>query len=129
MGPNTVTNLPEGADAGIRMSNVDGFTVVRRNGRRPKIHLLRPWNECNTTRGKSGDDTVRVKGGREHLMTTLGEMGYRRGGVDCRRCFPYAVDDDVETPVLEMGDTGGFETVDKYDNEVRTRGSEVLAEL
>jgi hypothetical protein len=112
-------NLQEGADAGMRMSDVDGYTIVERTARRPKIHLLRPWNECNTERGKSGSDTIRVKGSREALMTKLFEMGYRNGGEECRRCFRYSADDDIETPVVEMGDPELVDVLDKYSDRIR----------
>jgi len=78
-----------------RLSDVDGFTIVEREGRSPRIHLLRPWNECNTEKGKSGTDTVRVRGSREQLTKRLGEMGYR-SAISCRRCFPYNDAEDAE---------------------------------
>lgn len=117
-------NLPaeEMADAGIRHSDVDGFTVVERKGRRPKIHLLRPWNECNTERGKSGADTIRVEGGTEQLALELSRLGYQRGGVACRRCFPRPDDADALTPVEEFAGEEEAETVNRRE----TLGSEVL---
>jgi hypothetical protein len=67
-----------------RRSNVDGYTIVYRTRRAPKIHLLRAWNSCNTERRKSGRDTVRVKGSRELLMEVL----EGRRADECLRCFP-----------------------------------------
>ena len=99
-----------------RKSDVDGFTVVARKGRRPKIHLLRPWNECNTTRGKSGKDTMRVKGSREHLMKALAEHGFRHGGIACLRCFRRKPEDDAETPVEDYGDPEVTERVRRSDD-------------
>lgn len=102
-------------DAGIRHSDVDGFTIVQRKGRRPTIHLLRPWNECNTEKGKSGSNTTRVEGGRELLAITLSEMGYS-GGVSCKRCFRYSAEDDVYTPVEEYEDgADAAETVNRRE--------------
>lgn len=102
-------------DAGMRHSDVDGFTIVERKGRRPRIHLLRPWNECNTERGKSGSDTVRVEGSREQLAIALSEMGYQRGGVGCRRCFRYSAEEDAYTPVEEYEDDEEFEAVNRRE--------------
>jgi hypothetical protein len=64
-----------------RQSDVDGFTIVYRFLRAPKIHLLRAWESCNT------DDARRkqkVEGSREVLLTVL--KGKR--AVACQRCFP-----------------------------------------
>lgn len=103
------------ADAGIRHSTVDGFTIVDRKGRRPKIHLLRPWNECNTEKGKSGADTVRVEGGKEQLAAELSRLGHQRGGVACRRCFPRPDEEDVLTPVEEYAGEEEAETVNRRE--------------
>lgn len=67
-----------------RLSDVDGYTIVYRKGRSPKIHLLRAWNACNTERVKSGTNTEAVKGSRENLLMVL--AGKR--SVACLRCFP-----------------------------------------
>lgn len=67
-----------------RNSDTDGFTVVYRTGRAARIHLLRPYNSCNTERSKSGRNTYRVEGGRENLLMAL--KGKR--ATECRRCFP-----------------------------------------
>jgi len=79
-----------------RLSDVDGFTIVERKGRSPRVHLLRPWNECNTEKGKSGSDTIRIRGSRELLQMKLGELSYRHGGIACRRCFSYSAGEDIE---------------------------------
>lgn len=111
-----------------RNSDVKGFTIVVRNGRSPKVHLMVPWPECNATEAKSGKDTVRFEGGREQLVMKLGELGYRRG-IPCRRCFRYSEEKDVEKPVLEMGDTTVVETLDKYDGEQARVDLDVPVEL
>ncbi len=67
-----------------RLSDVDGYTIVYRPGRSPRIHLLRAFNECNTEKGKAGRDTVRVQGSRESLLEVLD--GKRC--IACLRCFP-----------------------------------------
>lgn len=68
-----------------RMSDVDGYTVVRREGERTMVHLLRPYPDCDVEGGSL------VEGSRELvLMTMLGEdmlVG------SCRTCFPLPVDD------------------------------------
>jgi hypothetical protein len=87
----------------MRNSDVDGYTIIPRTGRSPKIHLLRPWNECNTEKAKSGSDTFRIEGGREQLAEALARMGARRGD-PCRRCFRHDLDADVVTPVTEYGE-------------------------
>lgn len=100
---NLTTAWPTTDDEGQaveRNSDVDGFTVVRRNGRSPKIHELRPWNECNSTRSKSGSNTFRVMGSREVLGEALARIKAKRGE-SCRRCFPYDADEDVENLVIE----------------------------
>lgn len=106
--------LKELGEANMRHSDVDGFTIVERRGRRPRVHLLRPWNECNTEKGKSGSDTIRIEGSREQLAIILSEMGYRRGGVACRRCFPHPAEADSFTPVEQYAETP-FDTVDRRD--------------
>jgi hypothetical protein len=87
-----------------RLSDVDGYTIVQRTGRRPRIHLLRPYNQCNTERSKSGRDTVRVEGSRERLALKLSELGYQRGGIGCRVCFRSHAGDDAEDLVTEYAD-------------------------
>ncbi len=84
-----------------RLSDVDGFTVVQRVGRRPRIHLLRAWNACNTEEGKAGSDVVRVKGSRENLVEKLAELGYKRGGVACKRCFPAPTAEEEAAAIVE----------------------------
>lgn len=124
-----VTDPQEVFDAPMeRLSDVDGFTIVERNGRRPRVHLLRPWNECNTEKGKSGADTVRITGSREQLAHKLSEMGYR-GGVACKRCFRYNPSADVENPVLDLPDAEITETLDKYDDEMHPVEGPVSVEV
>jgi hypothetical protein len=89
-----------------RRSDVDGFTIVPRKGRRPRIHLLRAWNECNTEEEKAGEDVVRVAGSREVLDEALVGLGFLRGGIACKRCFPEPTKDEeaeaeVEAPEYE----------------------------
>jgi len=74
-----------------RLSDVDGFSIVPRAQHRPRVHLLRPYPECRVP-----DDAVRVEGSREQLAHVFDELGYRRGGVACRRCFPRRDADDRE---------------------------------
>ena len=69
-------------------SDIDGFTIVYRTGRAARIHLLRPFNACNTERRKSGRNTVLVEGSREKLLNVL----WGDDAVDCKRCFPSPVE-------------------------------------
>ncbi len=80
-----------------RKSDVDGFTIVYRVGRAARIHLLRPWNSCNTEKRKSGRDTESVKGSRENLLMAL--SGTR--AIGCKRCFlppsdPQPIEETIE---------------------------------
>ena len=84
-----------------RRSDVDGFTIVPRRGRRPRIHLLRAWNECNTEEEKAGEDVVRVAGSREVLAEKLVELGFSRGGIPCKRCFPPPTKEEAEEAEVE----------------------------
>lgn len=84
-----------GVTIGERLSDVDGFSIVLRPQHRPRVHLLRPYAQCNVP-----DSAVRVEGSREQLDAKLHELGYRRGAVSCGLCFPYYAADDVLEPEL-----------------------------
>lgn len=76
-----------------RLSNVDGYTIVYRKNRSPKIHLLRAYESCNV------DDSPRkerVKGSRENLLMAL--KGKR--SVACLRCFPGPDEPETETETV-----------------------------
>lgn len=64
-----------------RLSDVDGYTIVYRTGRSPRIHLLRSYESCNVDDAASKQ---RVKGSREKLLQKL--EGKR--STPCLRCFP-----------------------------------------
>lgn len=63
----------------VRNSNLDGFTVVRRIGKRPRVHMLRPFESCNTDDAPHKD---RFAGSAEVLISKFGRV------VPCLRCFP-----------------------------------------
>lgn len=110
----TTAELEELHDAGERRSDLDGFTIIPRAGRAPRVHLLRPYPECHA----SGDKrAIRIEGGREHLQAALAELGARTGGSACRRCFPKSSDADTLTPVEEYAGDEIEHTLDKYQEE------------
>lgn len=114
----TMDNLST-AQATDRMSEAEGFTIVQRNQRSPKVHKYPHSNSCNTEKSKSGRDTITVMGSRELLNEKLAELGYRRS-VACRRCFAYNEEEDVYEPVLELPDPEVDELLDKYDESIRS---------
>lgn len=70
-------NAPEGEM--IKQSNVFGFTVVMRAGKRPRSHLLRPYESCNT------DDALH----KQHFEGSMEQLAVKFGRtVPCLRCFP-----------------------------------------
>jgi len=78
-----------------RKSDVDGFTVIWRKNRAPKVHLLRSWDECNVELArKRGSEVTSVAGSREALLGVL--QGRRVNW--CKRCFPQPK--VLEEPVL-----------------------------
>lgn len=76
-----------------RLSTTDGYRIVARAEHRPRIHLLRPFGACGVPAS-----SIAVEGSRELLSETLEQLGYRRGGVACRLCFPHTELDDVLEP-------------------------------
>jgi hypothetical protein len=77
-----------------RKSDVDGFTVIFRPHRSPKVHLLRSWGECNVELArKRGSDVQSVVGSREALLSVIES----RRVAWCKRCFPQP--DVLEAPV------------------------------
>ncbi len=83
-----------------RMTDVAGFTIVYRKGRAARVHLLRPWNSCNTEHRKAGRDTVTVEGSRENLLMTLDG----RRAIECKRCFPAPRVEDEPTGEIAYAD-------------------------
>jgi hypothetical protein len=78
-----------------RKSDVDGFTVIFRPHRSPKVHLLRSWDECNVELArKRGSEVQSVPGSREALLGVI----EARKVAWCKRCFPQPK--DLEAPVL-----------------------------
>lgn len=81
-----------------RLSDVDGFTIVDRDGK-AYIHLLRAWDQCDI-----GEDSIGVQGSREVLLAKLGELGYS-DTESCRICFPYNGDsEEVGEPEYDEDD-------------------------
>lgn len=79
-----------------RRSDVDGYTIVWRRGRAPKVHLLRSWDECNVELArKAGVKTEGVPGSRELLMERL----HGKAAEACLRCFPQP--EVLDPPALE----------------------------
>lgn len=74
-----------------RRTDVDGYSIIERKGRSPRIHLLRPYGSCLVD-----DDAIKVEGSRELLMHNL--RGRRAS--ECRRCFPRP--EDVDEVVEEI---------------------------
>lgn len=65
----------------VRMSTLDGFTIHRRNARRPRVHLLRPYPRC--LQNVPPENLEQIVGSRELAIEAIGN-----GGVPCERCFP-----------------------------------------
>ncbi len=78
-----------------RLSDVDGYQIVERAEHRPRVHLLRPYGACGVP-----ETAIKVKGSRESLNEQLEQLGYRRGGVACRLCFPRIEELDSLEPEL-----------------------------
>lgn len=74
------------------MVEVEGYTIVKREGRAPRVHLLRPYEQCNVD---DAEEKVKVEGGRGEVLRELSRMGYRRA-TSCKWCFPQS-----EQPVYE----------------------------
>lgn len=84
-----------------RKSDVDGFTVIWRRNRSPKVHLLRSWGECNVEQArKKGTPVDSIEGSRENLLDLLGG----RRAAWCHRCFPTPDERTEITPELVYAD-------------------------
>lgn len=68
-------------ERGERLSDLDGFTIHRRKGRRPRVHLLRPYARC--LQNVPSDMVEQIEGSRELAIDAIGN-----GGLPCERCFP-----------------------------------------
>lgn len=102
-------------------SDVAGYTVVFREAKRPRVHLLRPYNACNTEKRKAGRDTLSFEGSREELIARLGKPG-----ISCKRCFPDPTSEQRSVQELTMSaDNTASTNVDLEDFEI---GPESLPE-
>lgn len=61
-----------------RMSDVDGYTIVR--GEHPVVHLLRAYPECEAEGGE------RIEVSREDVLAALGDDAWSASS--CPICFP-----------------------------------------
>lgn len=63
------------------LTEIEGFTVVVRANKHPRVHQLRPFESCNTD---DAHQKERIKGSRELIVRKFGPA------IACARCFPNA---------------------------------------